>query len=69
MDSEPKARTQKENNPSGENFEALATFKEYCGKEDKLLVFKINDERCNPDLPSYVFKTCKARMQIAENMN
>ena len=55
--------------PSGENFEALATFKEYCDKEDKLLVFKINDRRCNPDLPSYVFKTSKARMQIAENMN
>lgn len=32
-------------------------------------MFKINDRRCNPDLPSYVFKTSKARMQIAENMN
>ena len=56
-------------NPAGENFEAVATFKEYCDKEDQLLVFRINDWRCNPKLPSYVFKTSNVRMLIAENMN
>ena len=56
-------------NPAGENFEAVATFKEYCDKEDQLLVFRINDRRCNPKLPSYVFKTSNVRMLIAENMN
>lgn len=55
--------------PAGENFEAVATFKEYCDKEDQLLVFRINDRRCNPKLPSYVFKTSNVRMLIAENMN
>lgn len=42
----------KTTNPAGENFEAVATFKEYCDKEDQLLVFRINDRRCNPKLPS-----------------
>lgn len=67
--SNQKQDIKKRTNPSGENFEALATFKQYCDKEDKLLIYRINDKRCNPDLPSFVFKSSKTQMKIAHNMN
>ena len=67
--SNQKQELKKSVNPSAENFEALATFKQYVNKEDKLLVYRFNDKRCNPDIPSYVFKTSKVRMQMARNMD
>ena len=41
------------------------TFKQYCDKRNNLLVYKVNDRRGNPDMPSFVFKTSETRMKIA----
>lgn len=56
-------------NPVGENFEALVTFKHHCDKKDPFYVYKINDSRGNPDSPSFVFKTSKIKLLMADNMN
>ncbi len=56
-------------NPLGENFEGLVTFKKFCDKKDKFYVYKINDSRGNPDLPSFVFKTSSTKLQMAHLMN
>ena len=55
--------------PSGENFEAVVKFKQYCDQKDNLFVYKINDRRGNPDMPSYVFKTNKEKMEMALSMD
>ena len=56
-------------NPLGENFEGLVTFKHHCDKKDPFYVYKVNDTRGNPDSPSFVFKTSKIKLSMAENMN
>ena len=56
-------------NPLGENFEGLVTFKHHCDKKDTFYVYKINDSRGNPDSPTYVFKTSRTKLHIANNMN
>ena len=55
--------------PSGENFEAVVTLKQYCDKKDSLLIFKDNDRRSNPYKPSFVFKTSEDKMKTALNMD
>ncbi|CAB3991211.1 Hypothetical predicted protein [Paramuricea clavata] len=59
----------RELNPHVENFEALVTFKHFCDPNDPYYVYKINDSRGNPDSPTYVFKTSKAKLLMANNMN
>ena len=54
--------------PTGENFEAVVTFKQYCDKKDSLLIYKVNDRRGNPDRPSFVFKPSEEKMKSALNM-
>ena len=67
--SNQKQDAKKEIHPSGENFEAVVTFKLHCNEKDNLLVYKVNDSRGNPDMPSFVFKTSRERMDIAIKMN
>ena len=67
--SNQKQNVKKEIHSSGENFEAVVTFKLYCDAKDDLFVYKVNDRRGNPDVPSFVFKTSKERMRIALQMN
>lgn len=55
--------------PSGENFEAVVTFKQYCDKKGSLLIYKVNDRHGNPDRPSFVFKTSEEKMKAALNMD
>ena len=64
-----KQSVRQEIHPSGENFEVIVTFKQYCDKKDSLLVYKVNDRRGNPDRPSFVFKTSKEKMKAALNMD
>ena len=64
-----KQAVRRELNPQGENFEALVTFKHFCDPKDPYYVYKINDSRGNPDSPTYVFKTSKAKLLMANNMN
>ena len=61
-----KQSVRQEIHPSGENFEAVVTFKQYCDKKDSLLIYKVNDRHRNPDRPSFVFKTSK-KMKAALN--
>ena len=56
-------------NPLGENFEGLVTFKHHGDKKDPFYVYKVNDTRGNPDSPSFVFKTSKIKLSMAENVN
>ncbi|PFX19115.1 hypothetical protein AWC38_SpisGene16499 [Stylophora pistillata] len=55
--------------PSGQTFEALVTFKQYCDKKDSVLIYKVNDRRTIPDRPSFVFKTSEEKMKAALNMD
>ena len=32
-------------------------FKECCDRKDPFHIYKMNDKRGNPDLPSFIFKT------------
>ena len=67
--SNQKQAVRRELNPQGENFEALVTFKHFCDPKDPYYVYKINDSRGNPGSPTYVFKTSKAKLLMANNMN
>lgn len=64
-----KQTVRQEIHPSGENFEAVVTFKQYCDKKDSLLIFKVNDWCRNPDKLSFVFKTSEDKMKTALNMD
>jgi hypothetical protein len=64
-----KATVRKEVNPLGENFEGLVTFKNFCDRKDEFYVYKINDSRGNPDLPTFVFKTSSTKLQMAHHMD
>lgn len=64
-----KQSVRQEIHPSGENFEAVVTFKQYCDKKDSLLIYKVNDRRGNPDRPSFVFKTSEEKMKAVLNMD
>ena len=64
-----KQKLKKDIEPFGHNFEAIVSFKEYADKKDPLYVYKINDKRGNPDLPSFVFKTSTTKMKMALNMD
>ena len=67
--SNQKQAVRRDLNPLGENFEGLVTFKHHCDKKDTFYVYKINDSRGNPDSPTYVFKTSRTKLNIANNMN
>ena len=64
-----KQKLKKDIDPFGHNFEAIVSFKEYAVKKDPLYVYKINDKRGNPDMPSFIFKTSTTKMKIALNMD
>lgn len=55
--------------PFVHNFEAIVSFKEYANKKDSLYIYKVNDERGNPDMPSFVFNTSHTKMKIALDMD
>ena len=64
-----KEKINKHAQPCGHNFEAIVHFKEYCDKQEKFYIYKVNDRRGNPDVASFVFKTSVEKLQIALNMN
>ena len=64
-----KQKLKKDIEPFGHNFEAIVSFNEYADKKDPLYVYKINDKRGNPDMPSFVFKTSTTKMKMAVNMD
>jgi len=64
-----KQKLKKDIEPFGHNFEAIVSFKEYADKKDPLYVYKINDKRGNPDMPSFVFKSSATKMTMAFNMD
>lgn len=66
--SNQKQKIKSETQPYGHNFEAVATYKEYCDKRDPYYIYKMNDKRGNPDKPSFVFKSSKLGAKFALNM-
>ena len=64
-----KQKLKKDIEPFGHNFEAIVSFKEYADKKDPLYVYKVNDKRGNPDMPSFVFKSSTTKMTMALNMD
>lgn len=66
--SNQKQKIKSETQPYGHNFEAVATYKEYCDKRDPYYIYKMNDKRGNPDKPSFVFKGSKLGAKFALNM-
>lgn len=66
--SNQKQKIKNETQPYGHNFEAVATYKQYCDKRDPYYIYKMNDKRGNPDRPSFVFKSSKLGAKFALNM-
>lgn len=46
---------------SGENLEAVATFKQYWGRKDSPLIYKVNDWCKNPDRLSFLLKQMRSK--------
>lgn len=65
----PRPKLKKDIEPFGHNFEAIILFKEYADKKDPLYVYKINDKRGKPDMPSFVLKTSTTKMTMALHMD
>ena len=63
-----KAKINKENNPAGHSFEAVAHLKLKSDEKDQYFIYKMNDRHMSPDEPSYVFKTSKLKINIALSM-
>jgi len=55
--------------PHGHNFKAIVNFRESCDQKDKLYMFKINDRRRNPNQPSFLLISSKAKMKLAAAIN
>ncbi len=58
-------KIRKDMEPAGHEFEAVVMFKQYCDKKDEFHTYKINDDRGNPDTPSFVFKSSKQKAKMA----
>jgi hypothetical protein len=63
-----RAFVQSQNNPLGQNFEALGAFKIKCDEKDPFLSYRINSRSLNGK-PSYVFKSSRAMAQLALSMD
>ena len=48
-----KAKINKENNPAGHSFEAVAHLKQKSDEKDEFFIYKMNDRHMNPDEPSF----------------
>ena len=57
-----------QNNPEGENFEALAAYKAKCAEKDQFLIFRVNNRALNGN-PSYVFKSSSQMAELALAMD
>ena len=60
-----KAKINKENNPAGHSFEAVAHLKRKSDEKDEFFIYKMNDRHMNPDEPSFGLKTSKLKISIA----
>ena len=63
-----KQKIKSETQPYGHNFEAVATYKQYCDKRDPYYIYKMNDKHGNLDRPSFIFKSSKLGVKFALNM-
>lgn len=58
----------RESNPVGENFEALALFKQKCAEKDECFIYKIGNRALNGE-PSFVFKSSTHMAHLALSMD
>ena len=63
-----KAKINKENNPAGHSFEAVAHLTQKSDEKDEFFIYKMNDRHMNPDESSFVFKTSKLKVSITLSM-
>ena len=63
-----RADIQNQQNPVGQNFEALGLFKSKCDERDRFLVYRINSRQLNGQ-PSYVFKSSTEMARLAQSMD
>ena len=63
-----KAKINKENNPAGHSFEAVAHSTQKSDEKDEFFIYKMNDRHMNPDESSFVFKTSKLKVSITLSM-
>jgi hypothetical protein len=59
-----KSAVKRDNNPIGENFEALGVYREKCNELDPFLIYKVNNRSLNGE-PSFVFKSSKSMAEMA----
>lgn len=64
-----KKKVKRDMEPVGHDYEAVITFKQYCDNNDTFYVYKVNDNRGNPDMPSFVFKMGAEKAKMAINMD
>lgn len=55
-------------NPMGQNFEALALYKQKCDEKDKFFIYRVNNRALNGK-PSFVFKSSQAMANICLEMD
>ena len=58
----------RDQNPMGENFDALAVFKKKCDEKDEFLIYSVNNRALNGK-PSFVFKSSLAMANLALAMD
>ena len=58
-----KATINKENNPAGHRFEAVAHLKQKSDEKDQYFIYKMNDRHMNPDEPSLCIQDKQAEDQ------
>lgn len=59
----------KKSKPDGHSFDAVITLKSYTDKKDPFFIYTINNMRMNNGMPTYVFKTSRAAVQLAMEMD
>ena len=64
-----KKKVKRDMEPVGHDYEAVITFKQYCDSSNIFYVYKVNDNRGNPDKPSFVFKMGVEKARMAINMD
>ena len=63
-----KAKIAQERNPGKHSLEAVGILKQAMDKEDKYLIYKINNSQFNGQ-PDYVFKSSAPMVQLAIDMD
>ena len=61
-----KAKARAELDSAGHSFDALGKYKEKVSKQlnSDFLIYKVNNRKLDPSLPSFIFKTGRSMLEI-----